>query len=148
RTVTPSRSMACSVTDIPPRCPRGPALTPAAAPPRRGSATSSGRVQAHGGAYQRLQRLLVDLLALVEVDGAPRVPVETGVEEARGILQGRPFGEGHLHDALVRLAGADHPVVLPDGAPSPLPLLDDVGIDLLDQRAESAERRAPPVVEL
>src|SRR3954447_8620359 len=44
-----------------------------------------GLVQGHGGANESLQRRLVDGVALVEVDGAPCVPVETGVEEARRI---------------------------------------------------------------
>ena len=49
-----------------------------------------GLVQGHGGANESLQRFLVYLLALVEVDGAPCVPLKTGVEEARrieGLLQ-------------------------------------------------------------
>src|SRR4051812_1710008 len=69
------------------------------------SAPAFGLVQGHGGADESLQRLIVDLLALVEVDGAPRVSLETGVEEARRVLERRPLGEGHLHDVLVRLAG-------------------------------------------
>src|SRR5215813_1249182 len=40
-------------------------------------ASGSGLIQDHGGADERLQRLLVYLLALVEVDGTPRVPVKT-----------------------------------------------------------------------
>src|SRR4029077_12788457 len=94
------------------------------------------------------QRLLVDLLALAEVDRAPRVPAETGVEEAPRILQSGPLGEGHLHDLLVRLARAEDPVVVPRRNAAPLPLLDDVGIGVLDQGAEPAEELAPPVVEL
>src|SRR5436190_15499082 len=105
--------------------------------PRRlrsgGSASGFGRVQGDGGADEGLQRLLVYLLALVEVDGTPRVPLETRVEEAGGILESRPFGEGHLHDVLVGLARADDPAVRPDGNPSPLPLLDDLGIRFLDE---------------
>src|SRR5262249_54419726 len=89
-------------------------------------------VQGHGGANESLQCLLVYLLALVKVDGTPCVPLKAGVEEARRILQSRAFGEGHLHDVLVSLACADQPVVRPHRNPSPLPLLDDFGIGLLD----------------
>src|SRR4051794_20618866 len=130
--------------------PTCPTATAAARVPRRcaASATPPCTVERDGGANEVLQRVLVDLLALVEVDGAPDVPVEAGVEEARGILQRGPFGEGHLHDALVRLARADDPVVLPRRDPSPLPLLDDVGIGLLDQATEPAEHLAAPVAEL
>src|SRR5262245_41080198 len=113
-----------------------------------GSCSLDGFVQGHGGANERLQRLLVYLLALMEVDGTPCVPLETRVEEARRILQGRPLGEGHLHDVLVGLAGADQSVVRPHRNPSPLPLLDAVGIGFLDQGAEPAEHLAPPVAEL
>src|SRR5207245_8268776 len=113
--------------------------------PFRGSALGCGLVQGHGGANESLQRLLVYLLALVEVDGTPCVAVKTGVEEARRILESRPFGEGHLHDVLVSLAGAYQSVVRPHRNPSPLPLLDDFGIGILDQGTEPAARVPPPV---
>src|SRR5207249_1940531 len=116
--------------------------------PSARSATGTGRVQRHGGANESLQRLLVYLLALVKVDGTPCVPVKTGVEEARRVLQSRPFGEGHLHDILVRLTRADQSVVRPDRNTSPLPLLDDFGIGCLDQGTEPAEHLPPPVAEL
>jgi hypothetical protein len=41
----------------------------------------AGRVQRHGRANKSLQSLLVNLLALVEVDGTPGVAIEAGVEE-------------------------------------------------------------------
>ena len=77
-----------------------------------------------------------------------RVPLEAGVEEASRILQRRALRERELHVVLVRLAGADHPVVLPHRDASPLPLLHDIRVGLLDQRAQRAERLAPPVAEL
>jgi hypothetical protein len=39
-------------------------------------------VQRHGGSNKSLQCLLVNLLALVEVDGAPGVAIEAGIEQA------------------------------------------------------------------
>src|SRR5262249_25678034 len=48
---------------------------------------------------------------------------------------------------LVGLAGADDAVARPDRG-LPLPLFDDLGVGLLDQRPDPAERLAPPVVEL
>src|SRR5438093_10738480 len=105
-------------------------------------------VQRHGRADERLQGRRVDLLALVDVDGSSRVPIEAGVEEAGGVLQGGALGERHLHDVLVCLAGADDPVVRPDRSPHPLPLLEDIGVCLLDQSADPAERLAAPVAEL
>jgi len=38
--------------------------------------------QSHGSADQRLQSLLVHLVAFMEVDGAAQIPLETGIEEA------------------------------------------------------------------
>ena len=46
------------------------------------SGSSHRRVQCHGGANERLQRLFIDLVALMEIDGAPGVAFEAGVEEA------------------------------------------------------------------
>ena len=46
------------------------------------NASRAGRVQLHGRANQILQRLLIDLLAFVEVDSTPGVAIEAGVEEA------------------------------------------------------------------
>jgi len=115
--------------------------------PFHGLAPGFGLVQSHGGANKSLQRLLVYLFAFVEIYRAPGVPLKTGVEEMRRILQSRSFGEGHLHDALVSLACADDSFVLPHRNPSPLPLLYDFGIGFLDQTAEPAEHLAPPVAQ-
>ena len=57
------------------------------------SALSGGLVQSHGTANESLQRLLVYLVALVEVDRTPCLPVKTGVEEARRIPQSPPFAK-------------------------------------------------------
>src|SRR5437868_2382312 len=114
---------------------------------RCGSASSLGGVQDHRGTNESLQRLLVDRIALVEIDGAPCVPLKTGVEEPRRVGQSRPFGEGHLDDVLVSLAGADQPGVRPHRNPSPLPLLDNLGIGFLDHGTQPAEHLAPPVVQ-
>src|SRR5215813_14935224 len=84
-------------------------------------------IQHHRGANEVLEGLLVDLLAFMDVDGAPDIPLEAGVEEPRRVLQRSSPGEGHLHGLLVRLPGADDAGVRPDRSP-PLPLLDDLRI--------------------
>src|ERR1039457_3872835 len=100
-------------------------------------------VQGHGGANQSFQSLLVHLVAFAEVDGAPQIALETGIEEACGVIQKGALGEGHLYDTLVGLAGADDPIVGPHRHPSgvrrffPLALLDDFRVGLLDQSAEA-----------
>ncbi len=107
-----------------------------------------GRVQLHGRADQRLQRLFVDLRALGNIDRAPHIAVEAGIEQAGRVVQRRALGKRHLHDGLVGLAGADDAVVLPHGNAAPFPFLDDLRIGLLDQRADPLQRLAAPVAEL
>jgi hypothetical protein len=53
-----------------------------------------GLVKRHGLANQRRQRLLIDPVALVYVDGPAGVCLEARVEEACGILEGGAFREG------------------------------------------------------
>src|SRR5262249_37082774 len=84
----------------------------------------------------------IDLVAVVEIDGTPGVAFEAGVEEARRVLQRSALGEGHLHDILVRLAGADHSGVRPHRNPSPLPLLDHIGNGLLNENSDPSVRLA------
>src|SRR6185369_8279022 len=90
----------------------------------------------------------VNLLALVDVDRAPDVPVEARVEELGRILQRSALREGQLHDRLVGLAGADDAVVRPHGRTHPLPLLHDLRVRFLDQLAHPAQGLAAPVAEL
>jgi hypothetical protein len=85
--------------------------------------------------------------SFVDVDRATCVSVETRVEEAGRILQGRTLGEGKLHDVLVRFASADDAVVRPNRSAHPLPLLDDIRICFLDELAHSAEGFPAPVPE-
>ena len=103
-------------------------------------------------ANERLERGLVNFFSFVDVDRAAYVSVETRVEETGRILQRRALGEGQLHDVLVGFASADDAVVRPDrragfGCFDPLPLLDDVRVCVLDERAHSAESFPAPVPE-
>src|SRR5215210_6517321 len=84
----------------------------------------------------------------MEIDGTPGVAFEAGVEEACRVLQRGALGEGHLHDILVRLTGADRSGVRPHRNPSPLPLLDHFGVGLLDENSDPSERLAPPITQL
>ena len=61
--------------------------------------------------------------------------------------------EGQLDGAVVGLARADHALVRPDGDPwtgglAPLPLVDHLGIGLLDQGAKPGQGLAPRVAQL
>src|SRR5206468_897121 len=94
-------------------------------------------------ANKRLERGLVNFFSFVDVDRAAYVSVETRVEETGRILQRGALGEGQLHDIPVGFASADDAVVRPDrgaglGWFNPLPLLDDVRVCFLDERAHSA----------
>src|SRR5713101_8957364 len=117
--------------------------------------SSHRNVQCHGGANERLQRLFINLVALMEIDGTPGVAFEAGVEEAGRVLQRGALGERHLHDMLVRLTGADHSGVRPHRNPrhrvrrlSPFQLLDHLGVGLLDENSDPRERLALPITQL
>lgn len=45
-----------------------------------------GDIERHGRADQRLESLLVDLVAFVEIDGAPGIALEAGIEQALGVF--------------------------------------------------------------
>ncbi len=68
-----STERSCVLEENPPLC---------VLPTSARSAIRAERVHRHGRADKRLQCLLVNLLALVEVDGTPGVAIEAGVEEA------------------------------------------------------------------
>ena len=81
-----------------------------------------------------------------------RLPSRLELKRPERVLHECTLGEGHLHGVLVRLTGADDPVVRPDRDAHhpirrllPLPLLDHLGIGLLDQRANSRQRLVTPV---
>src|SRR5262245_1166011 len=98
-------------------------------------------------ADELLQGLLIDLLVFADVDRAPDIPLEAGVEEARRVLQRSSPGERQLHDTLVGLPRTHDAAVRPDGDP-PLPLLDDLRIGLVDELAHFREHHPAPVPEL
>jgi hypothetical protein len=80
---------------------------------------------------------------------APRVlPSRLELKSPAGSSSETPLGEGHLHSALISLAGADDAGMGPYRDPSPLPLLDDFRISLLDERPDPRQRLAPPISEL
>src|SRR5690349_5210025 len=84
----------------------------------------------------------------MEVDRAPGVALEAGVEEARRVLQRGALGEGHLHHLLVRLTGADDSCVLPHRNPPPFPLLDHLGVGLFDETSDPGKHLPPPITQL
>src|SRR6266542_85204 len=103
-------------------------------------------------ANERLEGGRVKFFSFVDVDRAACVSVETRVEETGWIIQRRALGEGKLHDMLVGFASADDAVMRPHrgtgfGWFDPLPLLDDVRVCFLDERAHSAEGFPAPVPE-
>jgi hypothetical protein len=100
------------------------------------------------GAHKGAQGLLVDLVALMEVYCTSCGAFQARIEKACGVFQRSAPGESHLHDALVRLAGADQSMVRPHRDPSPPPSFDDLGIGFPDESAEAREHLASPVAEL
>src|SRR5215510_14404997 len=92
-------------------------------------------IESDGRADERLERIRVNLLTLVKVDGASYVPVKARVEELGRIFQEGTLKEGQLHYRLVRLSGADTPVVGPNRRPHPLPLFHNIRVGLPDEGA-------------
>jgi hypothetical protein len=105
-------------------------------------------IQRDGRLHQVLERVRVDFLAFVDVDRAPGVAFQAGVEQARRVGEARALGEGELDRLLVRFPGADDAEAGPDRGAHPLPFLDDFGIGFQDQRAHPGQRVAAPVAEL
>src|SRR5438093_581176 len=76
------------------------------------------------------------------------LPSRLELKRPEGSSNEAPLGEGHLHDILIRLTGADHSGVRPHRNPPPLPLLDHFGVGLLDENSEPSERLPPPITQL
>src|ERR1700687_218671 len=83
----------------------------------------------------------------MDIDRASDIAFKAGVEQSCRVLERRALGERQLHDALVRLAGADQSIVIPTRNASPLPFLDHRRDSLLDESANTGERLAPPVAQ-
>jgi len=62
---------------------------------------STRRIESDGCADECLERIRVNQVALVNVDGAPHVPVKARVEELGRIFQESALKEGQLHYRLV-----------------------------------------------
>ncbi len=88
-------------------------------------------IERHCSADEILQGRLIDLFAFLDVDGAPDIPVEAGIEQTYRVFQRSSLGKRHLDDVLVRLSRADDSAVGKDGSARrcrlhPLPLFDDL----------------------
>src|SRR5215470_9571093 len=107
---------------------------------------SAGCIEGDRSKDQRLERVRIDVVSLMDVYGTPHVPFEARVEELARVLQRSPLGEGQLHCRLVRFAGADDPVMRPYRS-APLPLLHDVRVCRFDELAHCAQCLPAPVPE-
>src|SRR5687768_6290201 len=65
----------------------------------------------HRGLHERLERARVDGLAFVDVDRPARAAFQAGIEQPRWVRKTCAMGKSELHELLVRLPGADDPVV-------------------------------------
>src|SRR2546429_5755176 len=74
-------------------------------------------IERHCSADEILQGRLIDLVAFVDVDGAPDIPLEAGVEQTGRVLQRSSPGKCHLDDVLMGLSRADDAAVGKDGSP-------------------------------
>ena len=106
------------------------------------------RVELGCGPYQGLESIGIDLFPFADIDRAPRIAFQAGIEEPGRIVQRRALQESQLDPGFVGFAGAEDAAVLPDRRPHPLPAFDDVGQRFPDQAAHAGERLTAPVAEL
>src|SRR5690242_20343235 len=69
-------------------------------------ALSFGGIERHGGDEKPPQAVHVHRVALEELDRAPLLAAEFGVEDAVPVVELCTVDEGHLHHALERIADA------------------------------------------
>src|SRR5689334_1412685 len=106
-----------------------------------------GLVLEHGGPDERLERGLVELVVLADVDRPPDLALEARSEQALRVGQRSALRERQLDRALVALARAEDAVMRPDRH-VPLPLLDHARVGGPDQPAHVRERLPSPIAEL
>ena len=85
---------------------------------RRGSSAASPEpVELYGRMNKSLQRLLVDRLALADVDGAPGATFRLALNKPAGSSSEAPWAKVSFTVARVGLTGADEAGVLPTPGP-------------------------------
>src|SRR5277367_3239197 len=99
----------------------------------------------HRGADELLEGSFVDLLPFAEVDRTPHVPFQAGIEELLRVCKGGSASEGELYNLLIRFPCADDALMRPDGGSPPFPLLQDVGVGIVDELTEMSEGLPAPV---
>jgi len=102
-------------------------------------------VQLDCSADYLLEGRFIDLVALMQIDCAPRVALQAGIEDALWVFDGSALQESELYESLVGLACADDPVVRPDWNSPPFPFLRYPGVCVFDELADAGERLATPV---
>ena len=105
-------------------------------------------VSRHRSADELLERSLINLLPLVDVDRTPRVSFQAGIEERFRVFDGGAASECELHDLLVRFPCADDAVMGPDGGSHPFPLLLDVGVRIVDELTDMSEGLSSPIPQI
>ena len=81
----------------------------------------------------------------MQIDCAPCVPIEAGIEDARWVYDRSALLESEFYVSLVGLACTDDSTVGPDWNSSPLPFFRYLGVCLLDQLTDVRQRLATPV---
>ena len=102
-------------------------------------------VQLDCSADYLLEGRFIDLVALMQIDCAPRVALQAGIEDALWVFDGSALQESELYESLVGLACADDPAVRPDWNSPPLPFFRYLRVCLFDELADVGKRLATPV---
>ena len=103
------------------------------------------KIERYSSADKILQGLFIHVVAFMDVDSAPGIPVEAGVEKAARVLQRSSFRKRQFDYVFVRLSGAHDTAVGPDGSPPPLPLFDHVWVCVMYNLADFGERLPAPI---
>ncbi len=101
-----------------------------------------GGVQRGGGAHERLQGLLVQLVAFADVDGAADIALQARVNRPDGSSSAAPFAESSFTTALEAPVTDTSVLEQKFWNPAPFPFLDRFGDGVGDQGADAAEHRA------
>jgi hypothetical protein len=105
-------------------------------------------VQLDCSADYLLEGRFIDLDALMQIDGAPCVAIQAGIEDTLRVFDRSALRESQLYMSLIGFAGADDPAVTPDWNSPPLPFFGNLRVCLCDQLADVGKRLAAPVAEL
>ncbi len=92
--------------------------------------------------------MLINLLAIANINCAPYISLETGVENSSRVIQCRAFGKRKFHDFLVTFAGTNDPIMLQHRYATPFPCLNHTRVGSFHNRPNPGKHVSPPMTKL